>query len=215
VAPIQTPEEVTLDIHVPVLATKRDNQASLNLSPCDAMPGATLTGKKKRRRKLSKATSKVHSGSDQTAAGSTLDARRLFDVASDHNIGPEKPQFPGMPQLPSIPIESGRQCVTTVSTQLEKPVFSPELPLKFEISGHIHGLPPSNPALPFSPPAYQQQESSSSNISEQRQAKKTQRVTPPPGLENTTNEMVRYRTKFIGLLRDEESEHEKQLYRIT
>lgn len=197
--------EVISDI--PVLALECNSQASLNPSPCVTMPGATLSGKKKRRRKSSKATLQVH---DQAVAGLTHDTRRLpLDVASDHNIGSElrekslpltQPHQIPMPQLPTIPV---------YGTQLEKSVFSPEHPSKFEI-GHI----PPTLTLPFSPPAYQRQESSSFNISEQ-QAKKTQRVTPPPGMENTTNEIVRYRTKFIGLLRDEESEHEKQLYRIT
>ena len=221
----QAHEEVISDVLV--LAADRGSQASMSPPPGDTvtiMAGATLTGKKKRRRKSSKATLQVHSGSDQTAAGSTSDSRRLsVDVVTDHTRSEIKeeplrltqPQLV-MPQLSAIPITStGCQLAmggTVSATQLEKSVLHPQYPLKLGV-GHSHELLPSNLA-PFSPPAYHSQKSQSSNISEQP-IKKTQRVTPPPGMESTTNEIVRYRTKYIGLLRDEESEHEKQLYRIT
>ena len=125
-------------------------------------------------------------------------------------LAPLTPSCPVKPQLSAMPDSAGHQ-PGIVSTPQENPIIllQPPSPQK-----HTPGVLSSTPAL-FDPSEYHPQNPLSSFISEQQIKKFQLSVAPPPGMDNTNNEVVKYRTKYIGLLRDEESEHKRKLYRIT
>ena len=206
-AMVQT-SETLINTEPPVLASPYQTSVSpppdglVTESQTMQTMAATST-RKKRRRKSSNAKVKtqlddqsgINSGPRQLATPQLL-------VDSDVRSRPKGLSTPSQPV--KVP-DSGHQLVI-VSAPQENQILQAPSPDKC-IAKHTSGV------LSFDLPVYHPKNPQLSFISEQQIIEKPQFVAPPPGMDNS--KVVKYRTKYIGLLREEESEHTKKLLGIT